>query len=97
MMMMMIIRMMTITITTTTTQVHRSSIVRDLYMGGAQSESWPPNYLEVLFVFLSPTWCHNNALKLGHDHFHPYLFEFITYYHLNIQHYIVHDADSIFK
>jgi hypothetical protein len=48
-------------------------------------------------VFLSPTWCQNNTLKWGYDHFHPYLFEFIIYNYPNIQQYIVWDTDGIIK
>jgi hypothetical protein len=53
--------------------------------------------LRFFLVFLSPTWCQNNVLKLDHDRFHPYLFEFIIYYQPNIQRYIVWDTDSIIK
>jgi hypothetical protein len=97
MMMMMMIRPMTV-MTTTAKQVSSSSNTRDMYLRGAQFESWPPNYLGGFFlIFLSPTWCQNNVLKLDHDRFHPYLFEFIIYYHPNIQRYIVRDTDSITK
>jgi hypothetical protein len=48
--MMMMIRPMTI-MTTTTKQVHSSSNAQDLYLAGAQFESWPPNQLEVFHGF----------------------------------------------